>query len=597
MKIERTALRMAKGIVRLIADGAPRAASLGLFLTLLSGLMPPISAFVVKSLIDQLNSAEAGSGAYWLAAASAALAALAAVTAFAAAYLVNRTQQQVTRLAESRLFSAVNAFHGLRYFEDHAFHQRIAIAERAVESTPTDVILLIAITVRQGTTLLGFMGILVTVWIPMAGLLLLSAICAVAMQVLLARQSARFVDVSMLGQRWRLYFRAKLTQSASAREARLFGFAGMFQRRMEAALDRSLSFEDAQNRRTTLTELTFALLNAFVVTAGALEVVRGVESRRITVGGAVLFLAAVTTAQSSLNSVIGQFGRAKAALLLFEHFEAVRSMPSDIRDGDRRAEALQSGIAFNDVWFRYSPHAPWVFEGLTFHMPIGNSVGVVGLNGAGKSTLVKLLMRLYDPSQGTITWDGTDLREFQVESLRSLMSATFQDFCIFDLTARENITLGGRCTELSDHSAQAAAKATFVHEAIEGLPRGYETLISRELPDAEAIAGAALSGGQLQRLALARAAIRQEPSVLVLDEPSSGLDAESELAIFESLTAAGRQGVVLLISHRLNAMRHMDSILVLRGGVVNEQGSHSLLLKRGGEYARLFELQASGYLE
>src|SRR5690606_14293873 len=207
--------------------------------------------------------------------------------------------------------------------------------------------------------------------------------------------------------------------------------------------------------------------------------------------------------------------------------------------------------------------------------PYGSTVGLVGLNGAGKSTLVKLLCRMYEPQRGRILWDGRDIADADPAELRRRISAVFQDFMTYDLTARENIALGD-LSRLDDAEAVArAAAAVDVHQDLGALPRGYDTLLSRTfLPDDGAgDAVAQLSGGQWQRIAAARAFLR-DADLYILDEPTSGLDAEAEALLHERLRERHRDRTALLISHRLSAIRDADRIVVLVKGRVAERGRH-----------------------
>ncbi|NUR83886.1 MAG: ATP-binding cassette domain-containing protein, partial [Nonomuraea sp.] len=254
---------------------------------------------------------------------------------------------------------------------------------------------------------------------------------------------------------------------------------------------------------------------------------------------------------------------------------------------------LRGGVELDDVWVRYGEDQPWVLRGVDLTIPHGACVALVGLNGAGKSTLVKLLCRFYDPARGAVRWDGTDLRDADPAELRSRLTAVFQDYVAYDFTAAENIALGS--LDASPEQVRAAARLAGVDAALERLPYGYATLLSsRFLDDAEA-GGAVLSGGQWQRLALARALVRGERDLLVLDEPSAGLDAEAEHAIHRRLREHRAGRTTLLISHRLSAVRDADLIVVLAEGRIVERGTHATLMAAGGEYARLFTLQASGY--
>jgi ATP-binding cassette subfamily B protein len=263
--------------------------------------------------------------------------------------------------------------------------------------------------------------------------------------------------------------------------------------------------------------------------------------------------------------------------------------------------ALRRAIEFDDVWFRYAPDLPWTLRGVSFSVPYGQAVALVGHNGAGKSTLVKLLCRFYDPDRGRILWDGVDLRDMDVAALRDRISAVFQDYMDYELSARENIAVGDLTLGQRPEALAAAARQAGIHGALTALPRGYDTLLTRTYVDLadkkDPRTGVLLSGGQWQRVALARAFLRGSRDLVILDEPSSGLDAEAEYEIHSGLRAHRDGRTSVLISHRLNAIRDADHIVVLVDGAVAEQGDHHALMARSGTYARLFSLQAKGFAD
>ena len=223
----------------------------------------------------------------------------------------------------------------------------------------------------------------------------------------------------------------------------------------------------------------------------------------------------------------------------------------------------------------------------------------MGENGSGKSTLVKLLCRFYDPDRGSIRWDGTDLRDLDLDALRDRISAVFQDYMTYELSAAENIAVGDLRLAERPGALVAAAEQAGIDATLAALPWGYQTLLTRNYFDlsdeGDPRTGVLLSGGQWQRVALARAFLRGGRELMILDEPSSGLDPEAERRIHVTLAATRTGRASVLISHRLNAVRDADHILVLSGGVLREQGSHDTLMARQGLYARLFTTQARGY--
>jgi ATP-binding cassette subfamily B protein len=307
-----------------------------------------------------------------------------------------------------------------------------------------------------------------------------------------------------------------------------------------------------------------------------------------------VFLASVAPVTVLCMAATDHAARAYQSLLLFGHYQEI-TVGEAPAAGGAAAPALAKGIEFREVWFRYADDLPWVLNGVSFTLPAGGCVGMVGANGAGKSTIVKLLCRMYEPQRGEIRWDGVELRDIEPASLRRRISAVFQDFMAYDFTAADNIGIG-RLESLGDRDRiRAAAVLAEVDETIEGLPKGYDTLLSRIFPDDEDGRTITLSGGQWQRIAVARAFLRDDIDLLILDEASSGLDAQAEYVLQQRLARLRRGRSSLLVTHRLNSMRAADLILVIDGGRVVESGTHDGLIARGDRYARLFRMQSEGY--
>jgi ATP-binding cassette subfamily B protein len=250
---------------------------------------------------------------------------------------------------------------------------------------------------------------------------------------------------------------------------------------------------------------------------------------------------------------------------------------------------IREGFVFENVGFRYPEQEKWAVRGVSFAQGPGERIALVGENGAGKTTLVKLLTRLYDPTEGRILLDGADLRDYDIASLRRAIGVIFQDFFRYDLTARENIAVGSIEARDDRPRIEGSAQMSMAAGVIAGLERGYEHVLGRRFDG-----GADLSGGEWQKVALARAYMR-DAQLLVLDEPTSSLDARAEYQVFRRFSelTAGRMAV--LISHRFSTVRMADRILVLETGRLIEDGSHDELLSLGGRYAELFNLQAEGY--
>jgi ATP-binding cassette subfamily B protein len=528
---------------------------------------------------------------------------VASVSPQALRYITAETERRVGLLAQQRLYTAVNGQPGLTRLEDPGFQDRLQMAEQASRSGPGQLVTSVLGLVQALIGVVGFTAALLVVSPVTAATVLVATIPMLYVHLSLNREQAAMLWRTGHAQRRHMFFARLLTTPGVAQEVRLFGLGDFFRDRMRT----ELSAVNTEYRQVGLRQLRghglLAALSALVAGGGLMWMIAETVAGRATLGDVSMFVAAMAGVQMSLAGGVQQAATAHQALLLFDHFQAVVSGGPDlpVPADPGPVPALRLGIELRDVWFRYNAEHPWILRGVSLFIPHGQAIALVGLNGAGKTTLVKLLCRFYDPTRGSIRWDGADLRELDPARLRERIGAIFQDFTAYDLSAAENVAVGD-LTALDDRPrVEQAAKRAGVHETLSRLPRGYDTLLSRFFyqgsPADDPQTGVVLSGGQWQRLALARALLRSRRDLVILDEPSAGLDAQAEYEVHAALRRHRAGLTTLLISHRLSAVREADRIVVLEDGRPVEDGSHAELMALGQRYAELFDVQARGYAD
>jgi ATP-binding cassette, subfamily B, bacterial len=567
---------------------------------LLTGLAPVATAWLLRAILDELA---AGHPRHLveLALLLGITGAVAALLPSAERYAQAQLTRAITRTGTADLFASVTEIRGLRRLEDPAFQDRLRVAGQVGAPAPGQVVSGGIAVLQSAITLAGFLGTLAVLSPPMAAVVLVAAVPAVYLQRGIARRQADlFSDISH-GQRRQFFYAGLLTSLAAAKEIRLLGLGGFFRARLLGELTATQQASQQVDRRVLASESGLAAIGGLVAAAGLVWAAWQAAAGRLTVGDVSVFVVALGSVSQAVEGLIISAAMTYQALLMFQGYTDVLACESDlpVRVAAVKPGPLRYGIEIDDVWFRYGPDEPWVLRGLSCFIPHGQAVAIVGKNGGGKSTLVKLLCRFYDPDRGSIRWDGVDLRDLDLDALRDRISVVFQDYMTYELSAAENIAVGDLGLADQPDALAAAAEQADIHATLAALPRGYQTLLTRtffDLTDREdPRTGVLLSGGQWQRVALARAFLRGGRDLMILDEPSSGLDPEAERMIHTTLAAtrAGRASV--LISHRLNAVRDAGHILVLSDGAVREQGDHDTLMARGGLYARLFTMQAQGY--
>ena len=608
----RRALAIVCAAIALQWRAAPVASALTLALMIGTGSSAAIAGWLSKQAFDELarGSAMDASRALTMGVCAAAIAGCAMAVLNLLEYLGVIAHHRITLVVERALFAKALELESLRHFEDPVFHGRLRLAQQGAQEAPQQLVGFVYAAIRTVVSV-GSLTIVVFVVSPlMTVLLLVAGAVGVVAKSIRGRRLAELGESLVQSYRWRDFYRALLVDGKAAKEIRLFGTGDLLLQRLVSGMNMLARREIRASRAGVVLHTGLSLMSAAVTAAGTFVVVRGAMRGELTIGDVSLFLAAVAGIQLTFTSLVMEMERLGKSIYTFDHYLQFLDQRDRPSAAQPPAPSLSRGIELRDVWFRYDADGPWVLRGVNLFIPAGATIGLVGVNGAGKSTLLKLLCRFYDQDRGEILWDGTDVRQLDVRSIRRRISATFQDFMTYDLTASENIGLGDIDHLEDTDKIRAAAGLAEIHRDLAALPAGYGTLLSRifthEEPSeadvalavparAPAARGVSLSGGQWQRVAMARSLMRAQADLVVLDEPSSGLDAEAEFNLHRTLQhhSAGRTRI--LISHRLSALRTADVIAVLAGGRIVEEGNHDQLMAAGAEYARLFTLQARAY--
>ncbi|GLZ16299.1 multidrug ABC transporter permease [Actinomadura sp. NBRC 104425] len=582
-------LAWASGPARLLARVA---------LAVVASALPVLVAWLTKVVLDRLAVPGAPLPAPVLALGAAGLASV--LVSQLLRYVEGELGRAIDLTARARLYKAVAAMPGLSRFEDPHFHDRLSLAADTGPTGPSEVVDGVLDGVQGLLMVTGFLATLAVLSPWMLVLVAVTGAVALHGQIRLSRFRARMLADLGHATRRELFYSQLLTSLGAAKEVRLYGLGGLFGGRMLAELRWINAARRRMGRRELLVQGAHGLLGALLAAGGLVWAVHAARAGRLTIGDVSVFVAAVAGVQDGLTIVTSSAGRLHEAMLLFGHYRHVVDAGPDLPapSRPRSVPRLREGIELRDVWFRYGDDLPWVLRGVTLTIPAGEATALVGPNGGGKSTLVKLLCRLYDPTRGAILWDGVDLRDLPVDELRRRIGTVFQDFMAYELSAADNIGVGDLAALDDRARIEAAARRAGCHDTLAALPRGYDTMLSRTFESPlweDPGTGVLLSGGQWQRVAIARALLRDDTDLLILDEPSSGLDAEAEHEVHRGLRDHRTGRTSLLISHRLSTVRDASTIAVLDGGAVVERGTHEQLLARDGTYARLFTLQANGY--
>lgn len=593
-----TALRLLPPFLRLVWQTRPSYATGIVALRVVQAAGAPLSLWVGKLIFDILQQVVAGHTTV-MAARPHLLRLVLLEFAIAASLDVFQRASSLMESLLSDLFSnriSVRLMEhaaalDLEQFEDPLFYDHL---ERARGGTVGRIIL-VQTLLSVGQSILTLIMLLGALLAFSPWLLLLLALAVMPSFV----GETHFAGLSYsLLYRWtperrRLdYLRYVATSDRTAKEVKLFGLSDHLTSRYATLAG---EYYEANKSIVVRRAATGAAMSAFSTSvfygAYVYLVWRTVEGV-LTLGDLTFTANAFRRCRDLLSNVLlNAAGMYEDSLFLKDLFVFFEMEPRIRADPAARAvpSPILTGFRFENVGFMYPGTDKWALRNVSFDLGPAERIALVGENGAGKTTLVKLIARLYDPTEGRILLDGVDIREYDVATLRRAIGVIFQDFVRYESEMRENIAVGN-IEEIGDQPMiEMAAEKSLARSVIDKLPLGYDQMLGRRFEN-----GAELSGGEWQKVALARAYMR-DAQILVLDEPTSALDARAEYEVFQRFTDLTRGRIAILISHRFSTVRMADRIIVIEHGTIIEQGSHDALLTENGRYAELFRLQAAGY--
>lgn len=565
-------------------------------LTLIAGLLPALIAYLGKLIIDAVVlAAQTGSMSdRWLALRYLGIEAIAVA-------LLSGSQQGIAlcqSLLRVLLGQKVNELIlgkaltlDLAHFEDSEFYDKMNRARREASTRPLSLVGRTFGLVKDTLSLITYGSLLLQFSLWAVLLLMLAGIPAFIAETRFAQAAFRLFRRRTPETREQHYLETLLAHEDFVMEVKLYQLGGMLLDRYRQNFERLYHEDRDLTVRRSGWSYLLSLLSTLTFYATYVWIVLEAIAGRISLGELTMYLVVFRQGQSTFSGILTSVGGMyEDSLYLSNLYEFLEEEVPEPLGYATYGPLPEDGIRFENVSFTYPDTTTPALKNVSFHLRPGEKLAIVGKNGSGKTTLIKLLTRLYQPDSGRILLDGRDLQEWDIEVLQQRIGVIFQNFVRYQFTAGENVGVGDVDYLHEEPRWWLATDKGTARSFIEEMPEGFQTRLGRWFKG-----GRELSGGQWQKIALSRAFMRSRADILVLDEPTSAVDAEAEAEIFNQLRAVTQHQMAILISHRFSTVRMADQIMVLVNGEILEQGTHKELMQSAGQYARLFTLQAAGY--
>jgi ATP-binding cassette subfamily B protein len=590
-----SALRNVPAVLKIVWDSGRGVVIFGLVSRVFASFLPVALLWVTKIIIDSINSAVNGHhplrpGFWWLVVAEFSLAVLNSILLRTIDYSDALLGDKYTRHVSIRVMNHAASLDLIAY-EDPVFYDRL---ERArVQATDRLVMIQqIGRLVQQAITTVT-LSVTIMVFSPWLMLMLIAGV----VPAFLGESHFAFLGYAKNFRQTPVrrqldYLRILGGSKEAAKELKLFGLKDFLRDRFTRLSDGIYEENVSLSRRKLIAGAALSTIGTMGYYSAYAFVIWRTVTGDLTIGTLTLLAGAILQASSNIEQIFSTFAGIGDQALFLTDLLAFFDMKPTIQSKPNALPAprpIVQGVEFRNVSFSYPGNSRKVLDRINFKLHTNERLALIGENGQGKTTIVKLITRLYDPTEGQVLLDGIDLREYNLDDLHREIGVIFQDFMRYEMTAAENIAVG-RIEEIKNVDLlKRAAHKSMADETIGRLPLGFDQMLGRRFEQ-----GVDLSGGEWQKVALARAYLR-DAQLLILDEPTAALDARSEFEVFHRFAELTAGKMALFISHRFSTVRSADRILVLENGKIAEEGTHDELSRRGGRYAEMFEMQASSY--